>query len=187
MLKAFFFSFDLENQICGYFHHIRNQRLKISQFKFTKKFFIIWNIKIFFYFKKNSCMAGMIPDSLFWTIFQVDDSSSIKKIVQRSDELFYDQEPTPLLNKLSPRSDNLKTSDSDQRKDFEDMEVAEDIVFRPLFRYRQETRVKPNYDESYRRSSYRTPRPYRYYETSYVPRKRYRPREYYNYWINYFY
>ena len=30
LLKIFFFSFELENQICGYFHnHIRNQRLKI--------------------------------------------------------------------------------------------------------------------------------------------------------------
>ena len=30
LLKTFFISFDLENQICGYFyHHIRNKRLKI--------------------------------------------------------------------------------------------------------------------------------------------------------------
>ena len=41
LLKTFVFSFDLENQICGYFHHhIRNQRLKIcgySEFQINRR------------------------------------------------------------------------------------------------------------------------------------------------------
>ena len=33
LLKTFFLCFDLENKICGYFyHHIRNQRLKIREY-----------------------------------------------------------------------------------------------------------------------------------------------------------
>ena len=35
LLKTFLFSFDLKNQICGYFHHhIRNQHLKIREVLF---------------------------------------------------------------------------------------------------------------------------------------------------------
>ena len=41
VLKTFFFSLDIENQICGYFHHhIRNQRFKIrgySEFQINRR------------------------------------------------------------------------------------------------------------------------------------------------------
>ncbi|XP_077264422.1 uncharacterized protein LOC143898669 [Temnothorax americanus] len=61
------------------------------------------------------------------------------------------------------------TSDADINypKDPRDMEVAADIVFRPLFRYRQEVQRR-----SYRRPAYRRYNPY----DSYPRRDRYRPR-----------
>ena len=40
----FFFSFDLENQICGYFHHICNRRLNrrgYSEFQINRRFFVL--------------------------------------------------------------------------------------------------------------------------------------------------
>lgn len=62
------------------------------------------------------------------------------------------------------------TSDADVNypKDSRDMEVAADIVFRPLFRYRQEMQRR-----SYRKPSYR-----RYNSYNSYPRRdyRYRPR-----------
>lgn len=62
------------------------------------------------------------------------------------------------------------TSDADINypKDQHDMEVAADIVFRPLFRYRQEMQRR-----SYRKPTYRRYNPYDSY-----PRRdyRYRPR-----------
>lgn len=63
----------------------------------------------------------------------------------------------------------LWTSDADINypKDPRDMEVAADIVFRPLFRYRQEVQRR-----SYRKSAYRRYNPY----DSYPRRDRYRPR-----------
>ncbi|XP_031366183.1 uncharacterized protein LOC102675954, partial [Apis dorsata] len=54
-----------------------------------------------------------------------------------------------------------------------DMDVAEDIIFRPLFRYRQETQQRSKYyDESNRRYSYT---PYRNYDNYYPRRSFYRP------------
>ena len=41
LVENIFLNFDLENQICGYFHHyIRNQRLKIrgcSEFEINRR------------------------------------------------------------------------------------------------------------------------------------------------------
>ena len=38
LIKNIFFSFDLENQICGYFHHhIRIERLKIREFQINRR------------------------------------------------------------------------------------------------------------------------------------------------------
>lgn len=74
------------------------------------------------------------------------------------------------------------------RKNIEedDLDVAEDIVFRPLFRYRQETRLRPQFDDSPYRGSYRRRDRYRdSYDNYYYPRYRYRSRsrsddDYYN-------
>lgn len=43
------------------------------------------------------------------------------------------------MNKITNKNENYQ-DDSE-----EDMDVAEDIVFRPLFRYRQETRLRQKY------------------------------------------
>ncbi|XP_033222152.1 uncharacterized protein LOC117176169 [Belonocnema kinseyi] len=121
-------------------------------------------------------LEDLIPPS------NVDDSSLNKKMAPRSADSFLDEKSIQPAEKTSLNSDNLKVSDSGQGKNFEDMEVAEDIVFRPLFRYREEARFKPkNNDQVYRRSSYRR-RPDSYgYSTSYVPPRRYRPRDYNDY------
>ncbi|XP_011629465.1 uncharacterized protein LOC105421972 isoform X1 [Pogonomyrmex barbatus] len=82
--------------------------------------------------------------------------------------------PENSLSVLMPRVDIVTplfwTSDADinYSKDPHDMEVAADIVFRPLFRYRQEAQQR-----SYRRSTYR-----RYNSYNSYPRRnyRYRPR-----------
>ena len=42
LLKTFFFSFDLKNQICGYFYHIRNQRFKIHRYNEFQNNYIVY-------------------------------------------------------------------------------------------------------------------------------------------------
>ncbi|KAF3420963.1 hypothetical protein E2986_01718 [Frieseomelitta varia] len=63
---------------------------------------------------------------------------------------------------------SLQNDQMDYSQETGDMDVAEDIVFRPLFKYRQESRSK-YYDNSNRRYSYT---PYRGYN-SYYPRRPY--------------
>lgn len=93
--------------------------------------------------------------------------------------------PESLFPVVMPRIDIVKplfwTSDTNVNypKDPQDMDVAADIVFRPLFRFRQETQQKSasirrrNPDDSYRRTIYRRHNPYDSY-----PRRNYeyRPR-----------
>ena len=57
-VRKFFFSFDLKNQICGYFHHyIRNQRLKISEyseFQINRRYVLFGSLSLnSFYHKGN--------------------------------------------------------------------------------------------------------------------------------------
>lgn len=70
------------------------------------------------------------------------------------------------------------TSDVDINypKDSRDMEAAADIVFRPLFRYRQEMQRR-----SYRKSFYRRYNPYNSYSRRDY-RDRYRPQYSYDYY-----
>lgn len=83
---------------------------------------------------------------------------------------------TPII---VPQWEMLVPSLQDDQMDYSrgtgDMDVAEDIVFRPLFKYRQETQQRSKYyDKNNRRYSYT---PYRGYE-NYYPRRSYfyRPR-----------
>ncbi|XP_017764361.1 PREDICTED: uncharacterized protein LOC108553831 isoform X1 [Eufriesea mexicana] len=100
--------------------------------------------------------------------------------------MYSDQETSSLVTKemlltpiMVPQWEMLVPSLQDDQMDYSretgDMDVAEDIIFRPLFRYRQETQQRSKYyDENNRRYSYT---PYRGYE-NYYPRRSYfyRPR-----------
>lgn len=69
---------------------------------------------------------------------------------------------------------SLQDDQMDYSRETGDMDVAEDIIFRPLFRYRQESQQRSKYyDESNRRYSYT---PYRDYDNYYPRRYFYRPR-----------
>nr|XP_033183575.1 uncharacterized protein LOC117153540 isoform X1 [Bombus vancouverensis nearcticus] len=69
---------------------------------------------------------------------------------------------------------SLQHDQMDYSRETGDMDVAEDIIFRPLFRYRQESQQRSKYyDESNRRYSYT---PYRDYDNYYPRRYFYRPR-----------
>lgn len=88
--------------------------------------------------------------------FQVEDSIDKLDIASTTNNSTVDSQPAPTNNKFSNWIHDIKEKLRDDSP--ENMEVAEDIVFRPLFRYRQETRLrqeaarKRNY--GYRKSAY---------------------------------
>lgn len=57
----------------------------------------------------------------------------------------------PPFQVISP---NRRKKSLDEKEEGEIMDTAEDIVFRPLFRYRQETRLRPKSPPSYSRRDY---------------------------------
>ncbi|KAG7189827.1 hypothetical protein KM043_017486 [Ampulex compressa] len=79
----------------------------------------------------------------------------------------------------------LKNKDVGYSNDSDDMDVAEDIIFRPLFRKQHRTDQKTDYrnDENiYKRFGYRRYNPYRVYNPNTRITSRYRPRYFDNYY-----
>lgn len=100
----------------------------------------------------NSRCSEMSP------AFQVDDYSDQ---ISASDEVLITPIPASYIqdvnsNKIS--EENMNFQDDSE----EDMDVAEDIVFRPLFRYRQETRLRQQYSPDRRPSFRKSNNRYRY-------------------------